>query len=266
MAFKENVKNGVVWMTSDKIKTKHGFSTRYGGVSGGGYESLNMGFSRGDKEENANENHRRFGQALGLNPFEAAFTKQVHGTDVRIVGKKDAIVPENLDRPECDGLASSDKNLPLYCFTADCVPVLLHDPENEVIAAVHAGWRSSVNDILGEAVQKMKKLGACENKICAAIGPAIGTCCFEISEDVKTEISRYLNGDTDGVIFPGKREGKYFADLREANKRRLIKLGLNEQNIDVSDECTMCKNEKYWSHRYVGQGERGSQCATIVLE
>lgn len=263
--FTTHEKNGVVYMTAPVITARHAFSTRFGGVSADGFASLNLGFGRGDARENVIENYRALGAALDMDVFSAGFTKQVHGTNVRVVADAGRASPTDPAPEECDGLVTNTPNLPIFCFTADCVPALLHDPENSVAAAVHCGWRSSVGDILGVAVEKMCALGAKPETICAAQGPAIGPCCFEIGPEVVEALDAYLDGDTDGLIFSGKAPGKYYADLRGANARRLIKLGLRKENLAVSDECTVCSHEKYWSHRYTRGGDRGSQCAVITL-
>ncbi|MBS7365449.1 MAG: polyphenol oxidase family protein, partial [Oscillospiraceae bacterium] len=162
-----------------------------------------------------------------------------------------------------DGLVTARSGLALMVFIADCVPVLLEDAQAGVIAAVHCGWRSSVGDILGVAVRKMCALGAEPSRICAAIGESIGACCFETDADVPEAVENYLSGDTAGLIFP-QPDGKFKVDLRGANRRRLLSLGLRPENIDVSDECTMCSRQKYWSHRATN-GVRGTQAATIIL-
>ena len=159
---------------------------------------------------------------------------------------------------------TAERGLPLFCFTADCVPALLLDPEAGVAGAVHCGWRSSVADILKNALVQMERLGARPERVRAALGPAIGRCCFETDGDVPEAVSRYLGGDTDG-LFVRRPDGKTLVDLRTANKRRLLQLGLREENIDLSEECTVCSHEKYWSHRYT-KGIRGSQAACIVME
>ena len=109
----------------------------------------------------------------------------------------------------------------------------------------------------------MVKLGAKPENIRAAIGESIGACCFECDDDVPEAVCKYLGGDTAGLL-EKKPNGKTNVDLRGANRRRLLQLGLKEENIDVSDECTMCTPEKYWSHRGTN-GVRGSMAAVIVL-
>lgn len=261
--FSENKHNENVYMTSDKISARHMFTTRTGGVSSGVYESWNLGENRGDEIECVRENYRRAGEIMGCGTDDFAVTRQVHGTQVRIVSDADRHVIGSGHAVDCDGLVTNLKGLPLMIYIADCVPVLLHDADAGVIAAVHCGWKSSVADILGVTVKKMESLGAKAENIRAAIGASIGKCCFECDDDVPRAVESYLGGDTEG-LFEKKENGKTHVDLRMANARRLLQLGLKSENIDVSDECTMCMPEKYWSHRAT-DGVRGSMAAAIVL-
>ena len=257
--------NGVVYMTAPTLRAKHGFSTRLGGVSTGYLASLNLGSNRGDVPERVFRNYDLLGEAVGIDVRHMAFTKQVHGSVVRIASEAD-VHEFGADVPyEADGLVTNVPGLALICFTADCVPVLLCDDVRGVIAAVHCGWRSSVADILGNAVEKMCALGAQPERICAAVGPAIGACCFEVGAEVIAAAEAWLGGDVGGLYVPEDGiPGKFLLDLKRANARRLTQLGLLPQNIAVSDECTVCSHEKYWSHRYT-KGRRGSQGALIVL-
>ena len=263
MAFKENNSNGLIYMSSSLIAAHHAFTTRFGGVSEGGFSSLNLGSNRGDDPENVRENYRRVCALMGAGIDDCVVTKQVHGNVVRIVDENDKHVCMSKVPYEADGVVTNVKNLPIMCFVADCVPVLLCDDKNSVAAAVHCGWRSSVTDILKEAVEKMLELGAEKEHICVAMGASIGVCCFETDGDVPEAIDKYLGGDSQG-LYSRREDGKYMVDLRAANKRRLLQLGLKAENIDISEECTMCSHDKYWSHRYT-KGDRGSQAAVIVL-
>ena len=263
MAFIENNENGLVYMTSSVIGARHAFTTRFGGVSGGIWSSLNLGSNRGDDPEAVRENYRRVCALMGAGIDDAAVTKQVHGNVVRTVTEEDRHVCMSRVPYEADGLVTAVRDLPLMCFTADCVPALLCETDAGVIAAVHCGWRSSVGDILKNAVEAMEALGAGREKICCALGPAIGRCCFETDDDVPDAVTAYLGGDTAG-LFVRRADGKTLVDLRAANARRLLQLGLRAENIDVSEECTVCRHDKYWSHRYT-KGRRGSQAAAIVL-
>ena len=262
--FIENRKNDLIYMTSDMLPARHAFTTRFGGVSTGALASLNLGEHRGDAPENVRENYRRLGEIFGVGPDDFVISRQVHKTEVRLASDADRHKVNTQVPYEADGLVTNIPGLPLLVFVADCVPVLLCDPESGVIAAVHCGWRSSVGDILGAAVEKMRALGARPENIRAAIGPSIGFDHFEVGPEVPEAVIKYLSGDTAGLFRPAA-EGKTLVDLRSANARRLAQLGLSGKNIDLSDECTMCSPDKYWSHRVTG-GVRGSQCAVIILD
>ena len=195
------------------------------------------------------------------------FPRQVHETDLVYA------CPENRHRLfaeipyTADGLYTDLPDQPILCFTADCVPVLLCDPVHRVIAAVHCGWRSSVGDILGKALAKMAALGARPADIRAAIGPAIGPCCFETGADVVQALERWLGKAAAAPFFRPRPEktGKFLVDLKGANGQRLQQLGLSPAHIDISADCTMCQPTLFWSHRVTG-GQRGSQAAVIYLE
>ena len=262
--FIEHNENGLIYMASELLPARHVFTTRFGGVSEGIFASLNLGSNRGDDPEAVRENYRRVCALFGAGIDDCAVTKQVHGNVVRVVTRADRHPALSKVPYEADGIVTAEKGMPIFCFTADCVPALLLDPVNRVAGAVHCGWRSSVADILRIALERMESLGAEREKVRAAMGPAIGACCFETDGDVPAAIEAYLGGDTEG-LWTRKENGKFLVDLRGANKRRLLQLGLKEENIDLSGECTFCSHDKYWSHRYT-KGNRGSQAACIVLE
>jgi len=157
----EHCADGVVYLTASVLQTPHAFSTRLGGVSTGGLTSLNLAATRGDKPENVVENWRRFGEAAGIPTERFVHGKQVHGKAVRIASLEDAHgILEPAGWVGVDGYVTNVPGLPLAVFTADCAPLLLHDPASRVVAAVHCGWRSTVSDIEAEAVEAMGKLGA----------------------------------------------------------------------------------------------------------
>lgn len=264
MSFTEHNQDGLVYMSSDIITARHAFTTRLGGVSQGDFAFLNLGANRGDDPAAVKENYRRLCAIMGVGIDGMAVTRQVHGNTVRIVTGEDRHRCFGPVPYEADGIVTRVKGLPILCMVADCVPVLLWDGVNGVAGAIHCGWRSSVADILKNALEQMQALGAKASCVRAAIGPAIGACCFETDDDVPRAIDRYLSGDTDG-LFTRRPDGKTLVDLRAANARRLIQLGVTPENIDISTECTMCSHEKYWSHRYT-KGRRGSQGAVIVLD
>ena len=266
MTFTEHkAPSGVVYQTAETIARRHAFTTRVGGVSTGDQAGLNLSVHRDPDFACVAENYRRLGEATGIDMSRLARTKQVHGNAVRTVTAAD-VLPLDREVPyEADGLVTDEPGLALICYTADCVPVLLCDDAHGVIAAVHCGWRSSVADILGKAMEAMAALGAEPETTAAAIGPAIARCCFEVGGEVIEAVERYLGGDASEFYAPAEgREGKYFLDLKAANARRLRQLGVPAEAVAVSGDCTFCLPDKYWSHRFT-KGRRGAQGALIAL-
>ncbi len=246
------------------LKSQHGFSTRLDGVSTGIFTSLNLGVDRGDDIENVQENWRRFLEACGIPQTKVVFGKQVHGNQIHVAEIGDARPIENIPNPlQFDGYVTKVKNLPLAISTADCVPVLLEDTVNQVVGALHCGWRPTVADIEKEAITKMIELGADVNNIRAAIGPAIDMCCFEVGSEVISAVDELL-GPVEAAVFYQKREEKYMLNLRGVVRERLIQLGVHPENIEKVGTCTMCHPDRYFSHRYTN-GQRGSQFSIIML-
>lgn len=278
----------------------HAFSTRAGGVSEGVYESLNLGMNRGDIKERVIENWSRFLDKAGILQRDFVCGNQIHGNYVHIATKKDlrpAYGPGELI--PADGYVTAEKNVPLAIFTADCVPLLLEDAENGVIGAIHCGWRSTVTDIEGCAIEKMISLGAVPESIRAAIGPAIDMCCFEVGKEVIDAVNNLFgnlgssalqNSNGDGISeglqgssammnMPGteevysrvsglyrlKENGKYMLNLRGVVELRLVQLGVRPENIEWVGGCTLCHPKKYWSHRYT-EGIRGSLACVIAMQ
>ena len=201
------------YLTAEGIAVPHCFTTRFGGVSEGYLSSLNLGIHRGDKPENVRRNYEILGDALGFDVNNLVFTRQTHTDIVRVVDGSNR--GEGLDRevePECDALVTNTPGLVLAAFTADCTPILLHDPVTGAVGAVHAGWRGTVADIAGKAVRAMcENFGADPGNIRAAIGPNIGVCCFETHEDVPTAVREVLGAASEDFIVPAGE--KFRVDL-----------------------------------------------------
>lgn len=260
MSFTEHIINDVMYMTAPNIRAVHAYTTRLGGVSRGIYESMNLGMSLGDDPENVKANYGLFCRALGIKEDDIVCSKQVHGAHVRVVTKADRGGLYISEACEADALITGDSGVALIVYTGDCAPVLLHDPVRNVVGAVHAGWRGTAADIAGNAVKRMTdEFGSVPANIRAAIGPCISGCCFETGQDVVCALRLSLGDAADGLF--AKCGSKYMVDLKEANRRMLVRAGLRD--ITVSDECTSCLNEKYWSHRRTN-GLRGSHAALIV--
>jgi len=261
MSFVENNIDGVVFMTAPNIDTTHAFTTRNGGISKGIYESLNLARHAGDDPGDVKENYTLLCRALKITADDIICSTQVHGTHIRIVSPDDRGRLLKSDLHQADGLITNSTGVALMVFTADCVPVLLYDPEKNVAGAVHAGWRGTVANITGITIKKMvNEFGCSPAGIKAAIGPCISKCCFETDADVANAVYDSLPEDADRCL--SRHGAKYMIDLKEANRIFLTKAGLGD--ISISDECTSCLTEKYWSHRKT-RGHRGSQAAVIAI-
>ena len=248
---------------AENIAVPHAFTTRLGGVSVGHLDSLNLGFHRGDAPENVAKNYAILADALDFDPQNLVLTRQTHSDIIRNVTKNDAGL--GFDHglyPECDGLITNTPGVALVVFTADCTPILLHDPVTGAVGAVHAGWRGTASDIAGKAVAKMAKTFGCRpENIRAAIGPNIGQCCFQTDGDVPAALREAFGAEAEEFIRASGE--KYYVNLKQINALALRRRGV--ENIDISAECTMCRHDRYWSHRFT-QGLRGSQGAIIVCK
>ena len=248
------------YLTAQGIGTPHCFTTRFGGVSTGIFNSMNIAVKEGETEENVRKNLAILGDALGFSLEDIIATRQTHSDIVRVVTRADHRGPFHRDYPECDGLVTNDPGLALLVYTADCTPLLFHDPVTGAVGAAHAGWRGTVAGIGAKTVQAMVESFGCDPKnIRAAIGPNIGGCCFETDADVPQAILAAYGPEAEAYI---RSAGcKYYVNLKEINALSLRRAGV--VHIDISDACTACQPHRFWSHR-VTQGQRGSQGAIIL--
>ena len=256
-------KNGTLeYLTAQGISAPHCFTTRHGGVSTGHLSSLNLGVNKGDTEENVRENFARLGRAIGFDPENLVMNHQIHSDIVRVVTKSDHCGINHHGYPEADALITRDPGTALLVFTADCTPILLHDPVTGAVGAVHAGWRGVAQDLAGKTVAAMcREFGSHAADICAAIGPNIGVCCFQTDADVPQAMVETYGPAAEEHIHA--RGDKFYVNLKEITALALRRCGVT--NIEISGDCTMCQHETYWSHRYT-KGIRGSHGAIIVCK
>ena len=250
------------YLAAESIAVPHCFTTRLGGVSTGQFASLNIGLHQGEKAENVEKNLQILADAIGFDPQKLILTRQVHTDIVRAVTAEDYLGIDHHVYPACDGLITATPGVALKVFTADCTPILLHDPVTGAVGAVHAGWRGTAMDIAGKAIAAMcREFGCNSGDIRAAIGPNIGVCCFETGPEVPEAMVKTFGRAVEKDIRPAG--DKYYVNLKEINRYALQRSGVC--HIEVSDACTACESQRFWSHR-VTQGKRGSQGAIIVCK
>jgi YfiH family protein len=257
----------------------HGFSTSQGGVSSfNARKVLNLGFTEWDTRENVQENRKLFQSALDADRLAFVSVKQFHSD----------VVCDFSSAPNepCSADASISKtpNLLLGIQTADCVPILLLDPKKRAVAAVHAGWRGTLQRIVEKTIGRMKmEFKTDPRDLFAAIGPAIGECCYEVGTEVAAAFhSQFANapewfdelrtGDEPNPLqwlnqFPPGHQPppkNVRLDLRKANRAQLLTAGLHPQNIFVSDLCTACRPDLLFSYRKQGS-ESGRMMSVIGI-
>lgn len=247
---------------------RHLFSTRIGGVSQGDLGSMNLSYTRGDKKENVDENFRRIAQLLECEPDDFVLTHQTHTTNVRTVTEEDkgkGIVKER-DYEDVDGLITNVPGIVLSTFYADCVPLYFVDPVKRAIGLSHSGWRGTVHKMGKVTVEKMtEEYGSKPSDIIAAIGPSICVDCYEVSMDVADAFRMAFqnSGMLEKIVLP-KNEEKAMLDLWQANQAVFLEAGVLAKNIHVTDLCTCCNPEVFFSHR-ASNGKRGNLAAFLAL-
>lgn len=246
---------------------RHGISTRLGGTSKPPFEKLNLGLHTGDDSNKVVENRKRFAAAVGVDFNKVVTAEQVHGNHIAVVihahaGSGAVIYEQALSG--VDALVTNCKGLPLMLFFADCVPVLIADPVHQAVGISHAGWKGTVAQIAAKTVAQMTTSFQTVPEDClAAIGPSIGSCCYEVDERVITLLK------TAGDYWPDlvkeqQENNRWMLNLWEANRRQLLVAGLKAGNIYTSQVCTSCNAELFFSHR-AEQGFTGRIGAVIEL-
>lgn len=265
-----NNKDRVPYLTYNALDEisfiKHCFSTRLGGVSRGEFESMNLSFGRGDSDENVTENYRRLCQSAGLEFDSLTASAQDHHTFVRKVGvnERGIGIYKPKDMQSVDALMTDERGITLVTYYADCTPIYFVDIKNKAIALAHAGWRGTAGRIAEKVVNAMKdSYGTDPSELICAIGPAISKCCYEVDESCCQHFKAMDDLNTEAFIFT-KDGGKYMLDLLEVNRQILIKSGVRNENITISDLCTCCNSELLWSHRAT-KGKRGGMAAFMCL-
>jgi len=229
----------------------HFSTTRVGGSSTGNYRSLNLGFNSGDLAGNVIANRNILCAALEINPERLIFPKQTHTATVKTIVSGFFDLGKEAQKHFLDETDAVITNLQGVCVavkTADCVPVLLFDSKRKVVAAVHAGWRGTVQDIILATIRKMKEEFGTESlNLFAGIGPSISPEVYEVGEEVWKQFDPKFYLDSN----PDKAEKKLL-DLWSANYQQLIKAGVPSEQIEVAQTCTFSDPDRFFSARRDG--------------
>jgi YfiH family protein len=210
------------------------FSTRLGGTSEGAFASLNLGKRTGDELARVFENRAHLCRELEIDPARATMARQLHGAVARRAEPK-GLLSEDVDFPECDALWSEEPGQGMLLVTADCLPIALarEDDERPGLALVHAGWRGLLAGVIESAARALGR-----GRIRAVLGPAIGPCCFEVSEEVTARFRRQFGRE----VAQGRN-----VDLWLVAEKALESVGCSQ--IERVGICTSCHPELFFSHR-----------------
>jgi polyphenol oxidase len=213
-------------------------TARSGGVSSGPYATLNLSLTVGDDPVNVLENRRRLAAAVGARLDDLVFARQVHGAGVRIVGEADrGSGAFSLDDaiPDTDALVTRSPGVVLTILTADCVPIVLHDPVAGVLACVHAGWRGTVARIPAAALAAMQTLGSRPSDVIAGVGPAAAPARYQVGADVYQAVAGAFGPAAAAFIRPDNAPARWLLDLWAANRFVLCQAGVPAAQIHVTD-------------------------------
>jgi len=260
--------NGVVYYRSELIPCIHGFSTRLGGVSTLPHTStLNLGVDRGDDIETVLKNLSLFSEALGVDAQSVISVPQIHSVKIRVVTEEHCGEGFYRDATDtCDGYISKSADISLGVRTVDCVPLLIYAPPRGsfcgAVSALHAGWRGTANGIAKKAINMLCDMGADAKDIRVAIGPSIGGCCYTVRSDFYDSFITMAGKDITEEFVISRGSSEWSADLKGINRKMLTDCGVLPTNIDVSDACTCCEPNEFFSHRY-SKGIRGTMLSVI---
>ena len=220
-------------------------TTRHGGCSDGAYATMNCTHYCGDSPKNVQENMMILRNLFPVPPRALIVPHQTHSTNVRII----SALPTEEELYDVDAVIT---HLPGYCVcvsTADCIPVLLYDKRNLVVAAAHAGWRGTVGGIVQKTLTTMRQeYGTDMNDVLACIGPGISLESFEVGDEVYESFSK-AGYDMNRIA---KKYDKWHINLWEANRILLEEVGVKHANIETAGICTYKEYHDFFSARRLG--------------
>jgi len=239
-----------------------GFTTRHEGVSRAPYNSLNLGLNTFDSPHSVQGNRSLLARSFGAKAEKFVMVNQCHGSDILVIDEPNPDYA-HFQKIDCDGIITNQPRVMIAVGVADCVPLLLLDPVKRVAAALHAGWKGSAANIAAKGVESLVKLfGSDRSRILAAIGPAIGPCCYEVDKTVCDAFS--ASGVEWAEVSSEAGAGKWQLDLARVNLLQLLDAGLESGNIESAGKCVSCDHDRFFSYRRDG-GETGRQAGFIML-
>ena len=236
--------------------TQHFSTTRIGGISKGKLDSLNTGYTVNDNPKNVSQNLDYLAKVFDLARDQMVSPKQTHSKNIGIVNSVKDIFPNT------DALITNKPGICIFIRTADCVPILLFDPIKNAVAAIHSGWKSTIQKISKHAIELMqKKFGTNPEDLIAGIGPSIGPDAYEVGIEVAKQFQDQFG--MNHIITPIKNSDKYLLNLWEVNKQILVESGIPKKQIEIAEMCTYSNPELFYSARR--DGVKTGRLATGIM-
>lgn len=240
---------------SGECNISHFITTRRGGVSKSSYATMNPGEYSGDDLASVRMNRQLLSDAIGISSDRIFAPFQIHEAEIGCIDSRFLSLSPILQKQEMYGKDALVTNIPGVCIavsTADCVPVLVYAPDKKVVAAIHAGWRGTVKQIVAKTIGYMVSHYGCDSSLMlAGIAPSISKEAFEVGDEV-VEAFRTTGVDMNRIMERNIETGKAHIDLWEANRIQLLQSGLPSGHIEVSGICTWQHHEDYFSARRLG--------------
>lgn len=241
-----------------------GFTTKNGGVSKQAFSGLNFGFHVGDDQDAVCQNRLLLAEQLDFSLENWVGAEQTHEIHVQKVSKLDqgkGAKAYETSFSETDGFLTDEQGILLTLCFADCVPLFFIEPEQGLLGIAHAGWKGTVKGIAAEMISNFRQNGANLEKISVVIGPSICKKCYIVDEKVILLVKNVLD-DVEILPYNQISDGQYSLDLKEVNVQILLKAGIKNENILVTEYCTSCQSDHFYSHRRE-QGNAGRMIAYI---
>jgi polyphenol oxidase len=254
VAIAEHRRGRLSWLAADLLErrgVRHGFTLRTGGSSRGAFSSLNFSSREGDLPPRVTENWRRLEKAANLPASGWALLSQVHGARVEAIAAGATACHHRRNHPEADGMATDRPGVVLGILTADCLPVVLAVPGTNAVAVAHAGWRGTLEGIVSATVRELCAIsGAAPGDIFAALGPAIGRCCYHVGDEVWEAFrARWGAAHARRIL---EKSDPWRLDLQAANLLQLREAGVRARNTAALSLCTNCRADLFFSYRRDG--------------
>ncbi len=254
LPYSVTIENGVKYFSS-KLLDEVDFllnasSSRQGGMSKGTFSALNLSKAVGDADEDVVQNWRLFCGVLGINTQQIFEVNQVHGNNVLVIDAQLLAKKQNGQLKQAisaDAIVTDQPGVALTILTADCLPIIIVDPQKKAIAMVHAGWRGTCQGVIQQTLNRLAECyGGTPDNWLIGMGPCIGNCCYEVGADV---VNIFRESHADWYTYCYYKGDKWSFDLIGANMSQLLKAGVRPQNICELNMCTACQPEDFFSYR-----------------